>query len=530
MSRAAEVPRRPVMLIVLDGFGINPDRKNSPVTDAHTPLLDHYFAHYPSTTLQASGHAVGLPHGQMGNSEVGHLTMGCGSVIRQDMVRIDDAIASGEFFSNPALTRAVVAAATTRRPVHLFGLVSSGGVHSHIRHLLAVIRLCQQHGAVPLLHMVTDGRDAPPRSALSFLDQVEPALLEAGGACATVIGRYYALDRDQRWDRTRHAWRALVHNDGERFHTAQRAIQNAYGRGVTDEFIEAAILPAAVPLQAGDQLICFNYRKDRPRQILAALGLESFDGFDRGNAPRPAVTCMMRYNPAFDFPCAYEPEAPAVTLGKVISDAGLKQFRCAETEKYAHVTYFFNGGRSEPFPGETQTLIPSPKVATYDLQPEMSAQQVADAVIKAVQAREYAFILVNFANGDMVGHTAVPEAVVKAVETLDREAGRVIQAAEAGGYAVILTSDHGNCEEIRDPRTDSRQTQHTVYPVPCLVMDPLASPLYDNGGLANIAPTVLQLLGLKKPRDMLAKSLCGGTPTESAELHEEKPRRVAGAT
>ncbi|KAF0191192.1 MAG: 2 3-bisphosphoglycerate-independent phosphoglycerate mutase [Gammaproteobacteria bacterium] len=527
MDYSPDAPRRPVVLIVLDGLGINPDQHNNAIADAHTPLLDHYFAAYPLTTLQASGRAVGLPDGQMGNSAVGHLTMGCGSVIRQDLVRIDDAIASGEFSNNPALTKAIRTAASNRRPVHLFGLLSDGGVHSHIRHLLALIRLCALHGAVPLLHVVTDGRDSPPRSALSFLDQVEPALLEAGGACATVTGRYYALDRDQRWDRTQRAWRALTLNDGERFHTAQRAVQNSYGRGITDEFIEPAILPAAVPLQASDQLICFNYRKDRPRQIIAALGLAMFDDFDRHNAPRPTVTCMMPYNRAFDLPYAYEPEIPAATLGEAISNAGLKQFRCAETEKYAHVTYFFNGGRSDPFPGETQTLIPSPKVATYDLQPEMSAQEVADTAINAIRAEEYAFILVNFANGDMVGHTAVPEAVIKAVETLDREAGRVIQAAEAGGYSVILTSDHGNCEEIRNPRTNARNTQHTVYPVPCLVMDSMTWSLHEHCGLANIAPTVLQLMGLEKPRQMLAKSLCAGAVTG---VREDTPRTMmAGA-
>lgn len=517
-------PRRPVLLIVLDGFGSNPNRLSDTIAAARTPRLDDYFSRYSHTLLQASGQAVGLPPGQMGNSEVGHLTLGCGSVIRQDLVRIDDAISSGEFFTNPALNDALEAAAASRRPIHLLGLVSEGGVHSHMRHLLALIRLCRQHGVVPLLHMITDGRDAPPRSALTYLDNVEPVLLEAGGAVATIIGRYFAMDRDQRWDRTERAWRALVLNEGRRCQSAQRSIENSYGQGITDEFIEPVILSAAVPLQADDQVICFNFRKDRPRQIVAALGLADFDGFDRGSAPCPRVTCLMPYNSHFGFPYAFAPEAPSVTLAQTVSEAGLRQFHCAESEKYAHVTYFFNGGRSEPFPEETRVLVPSPQVATYDLQPEMSAREVADAAIEALDSGEYAFLLVNFANGDMVGHTARREAVIEAIETLDREAGRLIAKAEAAGYAVILTADHGNCEELRDPRTDVTHTQHTTYPVPCLVIDEAVGQLYARGGLANVAPTVLQLLGIDKPSGMLARSLIL-TPAD----RREAPQSMVGA-
>ena len=517
-------PRRPVLLIVLDGVGTNPHRQNDVIAAANTPQLDHYFSEHSHTLLQASGPAVGLPAGQMGNSEVGHLTLGCGSIIRQDLVSVDDAIASGEFMTNPALCAAIDTAAANKRPVHLLGLVSDGGVHSHMRHLLALIRLCQQRGAAPLLHMITDGRDAPPRSALSFLDNVEPPLLAAGGGVATIIGRYYAMDRDQRWDRTQLAWRALALNEGRHCHSAQRSIENSYVQGVTDEFIEPVILPAARPLQSDDQVICFNFRKDRPRQIIAALGLDKFSGFERGTVPRPRVTCLMPYDSTFKLPYAYAPEAPEVTLAQAISDAGLKQFHCAESEKYAHVTYFFNGGRGEPYPGETRLQIPSPPVATYDLQPEMSAQQVADAVINAIESRQYAFVLVNFANGDMVGHTADRQAVIKAVETLDREAGRVIQAAKTNGYLVILTSDHGNCEELSDPRTGARHTQHTMYPVPCLVIDEARSQLYARGGLANVAPTVLQLLGIEQPSGMQARSLIIA-PADT----EDTPASLVGA-
>lgn len=507
MNNAHGTPRRPVILVVLDGFGVNPSKVNNAIAQADTPVLDAYFSRYPRTLLQASGPAVGLPDGQMGNSEVGHLTLGCGAVIRQDMVRIDDAIASGEFFTNPALLAAIRKASAQRRPVHLLGLVSDGGVHSSLTHLRALIGLCKQHGAKPLLHMITDGRDTPPKSALGYLRAVEPALCEAGGAIATVMGRYYAMDRDKRWERTELAWRALILGAGQHTPSAQAAIRGAYAAGDTDEFIRPTVLPGAPPMGGDDQLISFNFRKDRPRQIVAALGGEAFAGFDRGESARPRITCMMAYDGTLNMPYAFEPERPATTLGQVLSTAGLKQFHCAETEKYPHVTYFFNGGRSEPFPGETRMLIPSPRVATYDLKPEMCAREVADAVIDAIGLNTYAFILVNFANGDMVGHTAIPRAAVKAVEALDKEVGRVLEAATAAGYSAILTADHGNCEELVDPATGAPHTQHTLYPVPCLILDEITWQLSCSGGLANIAPTVLQLMGLEKPAQMSAGSL-----------------------
>jgi 2,3-bisphosphoglycerate-independent phosphoglycerate mutase len=507
MSSLHGAPRRPVVLVIIDGFGVNPSKINNAIAQAHTPNFDAYFSRYPHTLLQASGPAVGLPDGQMGNSEVGHLTLGCGSIIHQDMTRIDAAIASGDFARNPALLAAVTGAAAARRPLHLVGLVSDGGVHSHIDHLSALIRMCKKHGAKPLLHMITDGRDTPPKSALSYLRAIERSLHEAGGAIATIMGRYFAMDRDHRWERTELAWRALVLGKGHHAHNAESAIKSAYAAGDTDEFIRPIILPPFQPLQGEDFVVSFNFRKDRPRQLVAAICRETFRGFDRGDFPRPRVTCMMPYDRSFGLPYAFTPEHPDVTIAQVVSEAGLRQFHCAETEKYAHVTYFLDGGKAEPYPGETQTIIPSPNVATYDQKPEMSAREVADAVVRAIEADKYAFIVVNFANGDMVGHTAVAAAVIKAVETLDREVARVLEAAVAADYSVVLTADHGNCEELVDPTTDAPHTQHTTYPVPCVILDELTWQLSCSGGLANVAPTVLQLMGLEQPAQMTAKSL-----------------------
>jgi len=518
MTNVSGVPRRPVILVILDGVGVNPSRQNNGVLEADTPGLDAYFSRYPHTTLQASGHSVGLPDGQMGNSEVGHLTLGAGSIIRQDIVRISDAIESGEFFTNQAFVSVMEKARKEQRPVHLLGLVSDGGVHSDLGHLLALIKLCKQNRVRPLLHMISDGRDTPPQSALHYLSDIEDALHEAGGQIASIMGRYYAMDRDKRWDRTELAWRALVLGKGEHATSAQTGIGSAYVAGDTDEFIKPILLPGFEPIRKGDNVISFNFRKDRPQQIVAALGVAEFNGFDRGEAALADVVCMMPYDRALKLAYAFEPETPATTLGHMVSSFGLAQFHCAETEKYAHVTYFFNGGRTTLYSGERQLLVPSPKVATYDLKPSMSAGAVADAVIGAISQGIYGFIVVNFANGDMVGHTAQRHAVLEAVETLDHEASRVLQAAETAGYSVLLTADHGNCEEMVDPFTGAPHTQHTTYPVPCLVVDDANWQLSSGGGLANVAPTVLQLMGLPVPKEMRAGSLL------LRELPGERPR------
>ena len=507
MSTISGVPRKPVVLVILDGYGVNPGKSNNAVALAQTPNLDTYFSRYPHTTLNASGHAVGLPDGQMGNSEVGHLTLGAGSIIRQDAVCISDTINNQSFFENTALIQSVKRARSQNRPVHLLGLVSDGGVHSSLDHLTALIHLCRQHGAKPLLHMITDGRDTLPQSALQYLPELEKQLHESGGSIASIMGRYYAMDRDKRWERTELAWRALVLEKGQKAQSPTTAILSAYSAGDTDEFIQPILLPTFESIEDNDSVIFFNFRKDRPRQLAAALAYEHFEGFDRGNAGLANMTCMMPYDDKMPFDYAFLPEKPPITMSHVLTELGLSQFHCAETEKYPHVTYFFNGGQQSANPGERHVMIPSPKVATYDQKPSMSAVEVADAVIGAISKGTYSFIVVNFANGDMVGHTAKRHAVIEAVETLDTEVNRVLTASRNAGYSAILTADHGNCEEMVDPFTGEPHTQHTTYPVPCLIVDEDNWQLSSSGGLSNVAPTILHLMGLPKPPEMSSNSL-----------------------
>jgi len=500
-------PRRPVLLIILDGFGINASRLNNAVVQADTPNFDHYFSRFPHTALQASGSAVGLPDGQMGNSEVGHLTIGSGDVVRQDLVQIDDSINDGTFYENPVLLEAVLNCRNSQRPIHLIGLVSDGGVHSHINHLQALIELCRRQGVRPVLHMITDGRDTAPDSALGFLNQIEPTLTEAGGRVATVCGRYYAMDRDNRWDRTELAWKAIVRAEGKAMDSARSVIKDAYASKMGDEFIIPSVISGGEAPQWNDRFIFFNFRKDRVRQLTSALFKPDFPYFPRGEYSPVSVTCMTEYDEWYRLPFAFRQQRPRKTLAEIISHAGMKQFHCAETEKYAHVTYFLNGGHGDAFAGEDRVIIESPKVPTYDLQPEMSAQQVADAVIDAISSKKYGFIVVNFANGDMVGHSGIPDAIIKAVEAMDREVGRVLDVACNNKVSVILTADHGNCEEMVDPVTGGPHTSHTVYPVPCMIIDKVSWQLRVGAGLSSIAPTVLQLLGLNIPEEMSGKSL-----------------------
>jgi 2,3-bisphosphoglycerate-independent phosphoglycerate mutase len=540
-------PRKPVLLIILDGFGVNISAKHNAVALANTPNFDDWFANNPHTLINTSGSAVGLPDGQMGNSEVGHMTMGSGMIVEQDLVQLNNKINSGDFFQSKALISAMTRAREKNRPIHITGLVSDGGVHSHVNHLLALIKMCEQQKVKPLLHMITDGRDTSPRCALNYLSDIEAALQSAGGSIATVIGRYYAMDRDKRWQRTEEAWRALIFGEGRKSNSAADAIESAYGLGESDEFIRPVLLPCAENIQHGDEFVCFNFRKDRPRQLMAALDWKYFDAFARKDeygldAARANVTCMMLYDHSLGMAYAFEHDVPKRTLVEVLAKAGLKHFHCAETEKFAHVTYFFNGGCDQQLPSETRkllpspkvatydlqpemnavavtdALLPSPKVATYDLQPEMNAVAVTDAVIDAIDADEHAFIVVNFANGDMVGHTAVEAAVIKAVETLDTEAGRLMQHASNAGYSIILTADHGNCEEMVDPVTGEPHTQHTTYPVPCMIVDEQMWQLSSEGGLVNIAPTVLQLMGLRVPKKMASSLLLKAIPEKKARL------------
>ena len=508
MSKPTTTLRNPVLLIILDGFGLNPSPNNNAVIEANTPNFDRYFSSYPLTSLEASGAGVGLPKGQMGNSEVGHMTIGSGMIVRQDLVRIDEAIKDRSFFENPALLRAIEASRANNRPLHLIGLVSDGGVHSHIDHLKALIEMAHQHGVTAQVHMITDGRDTAPRAAIGYLPELEAVLQQCDGLIGTISGRYYAMDRDSRWDRVHVAWKAIVESHGLQAESAEQAIQQSYDSGAYDEFILPTLLPGFIPVQGGDELIFFNFRNDRAKQLSAAFAFETFDEFDRGNKYRPiTVTCMTYYDAKLASPIAFSPRHPEITLGSLVSESGFRQLHCAETEKYAHVTFFFNGGREHCYVGEHRSLIDSPRVATYDLQPEMSAPEVADTMIEALQSHRYDFLVVNFANGDMVGHTAVRDAIIEAVEVLDREVGRVLDVAIESGYSIVLTADHGNCDEMVDPDNGEPHTQHTQYPVPCLVIDKQVQSLASGKNLSTITPTVLQLMGIPKPAVMTGESL-----------------------
>ena len=507
MTTQAVALRRKAILIILDGFGVNPSKKYNAVYEADTPNLDSYFGRYPHTTLQASGLAVGLPDGQMGNSEVGHITIGCGSIIKQDLVRIDEASADGSLAQNPALLAAIERAKQKQRPLHLLGLVSDGGVHSHTNHLEALLYACQANGVAAVVHAITDGRDTAPRCAAQFIERLQVVLTETGGQLASICGRFYAMDRDKRWERTKVAWDAYVNGVGTTAADGVSAINETYAADEGDEFIKPRLLPGAEKIQSGDEVLFFNFRNDRPRQMTEALALEAFSGFERGDFALANMTTLTEYDKDYPLPVMFVPERPTVNLASTLSAAGLKQFHCSETEKYAHVTFFFNSGREEPYAGEDRQVIASPQVETYDLQPEMSAPEVADTMIAALEKGEHDFMVVNFANGDMVGHSAVPGAVVKAVEALDHEVGRVLAAAEANEYSVLLAADHGNCDEYIDPLTGEPNTQHTVYPVPCLIMDKVHWRLSTGAGLADIAPTLLQLMGLERPTEMSGRSI-----------------------
>lgn len=498
---------RPVLLIILDGVGLNPSRIHNALAQAYTPHLDHYFATAPHTALQASGHAVGLPDGQFGNSEVGHLTLGAGRILEQDLERISKALANREVTQHPAWSEVMSGA----KKIHLIGLVSDGGVHSHIDHLLGLLPLIKEINAEPIVHVITDGRDTAPRSALNYIKRLELAFEQLGtGHIASVSGRYFAMDRIKNWERTQTAWNAMMLGKGLHADSALEAVENAYQRNENDEFIQPTVIgkpssPAII--QKDEPVFMFDFRSDRARQLAAAIGLEDFSGFDRGSAGTRRVLCMTQYNAKFPLPVLFPPHQPKQVLAEVLSDAGLKQFHCAETEKYPHVTYFFNGGQETSFPGEDRKIIPSQQVATYDLAPEMSASSVADCVVQTINNNLHQFILVNLANGDMVGHTGKPEAIIRAVETLDLQSHRIIQAALANNWQVMLTADHGNCDEMVDPETGQPHTQHTTYPVPFLLLGHPGAKLGVGRGLADIAPTILDLLDIPKPPEMTGTSL-----------------------
>jgi 2,3-bisphosphoglycerate-independent phosphoglycerate mutase len=490
----------PVCLIVLDGWGLASPGPGNAVELADTPTFDRLWAESPHTTLAASGRAVGLPDGQMGNSEVGHLNLGAGRIVRQDLVRISDDIASGAFFENPVLVEAVRGARGAA--LHLMGLVSDGGVHSHIDHLMALLELAQREGVERVhVHAFTDGRDVSPTSGAGFLERVPNV--------ATVVGRYYAMDRDRRWDRTKRAYDAVVHGAGERAEDPVAAVRSSYEAGVTDEFIEPVVVgdPAEGRVRDEDTVIFFNFRPDRARQLTRALIEPGFEEFDRGpDPPLPAFVQMTEYSDEFDAPVAYPPEIVTGGLAQVLAAVAVQQLHVAETEKYPHVTYFFDGGSEHRSPGEAWDLVDSPRdVPTYDKKPQMSAEGVSRVFCDGLANGDFGFGLVNFANADMVGHTGVIPAVVAAVETVDRCLAEVVETVERLGGACLITADHGNAEQMLEP-DGSPHTAHTTNPVP-LILTGRAGALHDGGRLADIAPTVLHLLGIARPDTMEGTSL-----------------------
>ena len=503
-------PTAPVnrhLLVILDGYGIAEDPSVSAIAAAQTPFLDRLFARYPSSTLDASGRAVGLPPGQMGNSEVGHTNLGAGRVVDQDITRIDKAVEAGTLRANAALLGAIdhVRGGGT---LHLMGLVSDGGVHSHLRHVVGLLEMAAAEGVERLaVHAFTDGRDTDPEGGADYVAAVAAACDRLGlGEVASVVGRYWAMDRDHRWERTEKAYRLLVGGEGTVYDDPIAFLQRSYVDGVTDEFVEPGLRSGSPRLADGDAAVFFNFRSDRGRQLVQALTDPDFDGFERGHVPDLHLVTLTRYSADFDVPVAFSKDELTDTLGEVVAQAGGTQLRAAETEKYPHVTFFFNGGQEAPFDGEDRILVPSPKVATYDLQPEMSAPELAERVARRIEADPPDLVVLNFANPDMVGHTGVFEAAVAAVEAVDAAARRVVEAAMAQGYTVQLIADHGNCDRMRNP-DGSPHTAHTTVPVPHLIARPGFDGPVRHGVLGDVAPTVLALMGIAQPAAMTGTPL-----------------------
>ncbi len=507
---------KPVVLIVLDGWGINRNTEGNAIASAQAPVYDSLIKECPNTELRASGEAVGLPDGQMGNSEVGHLNLGAGRVVYQDSTRISKAIREGEFFKNPVLVSAMESVKKSGGALHLMGLLSDGGVHSRLDHIFAMFDMAKARGITRVFfHAFLDGRDTPPSSALEYITKLEDHLVTIGiGRIATVSGRYYAMDRDKRWERVQKAYEALVAGEGIRKYTAGDAVRQSYEDSRTDEFVLPTVILAPktdqplATINDNDTVIFCNFRSDRAREITRALTDPGFEGFKRRLVPKlSSFVCLTAYDDTFDLPVAFAPIRLTNILGEILSSQGIRQLRIAETEKYAHVTFFFNGGEESPFPLEDRELVPSPRdVATYDKKPEMSAREITDLLVKHIVSRQYGFILVNYANPDMVGHTGILEAAIKAVEVLDECLGRVLRAAQEGGARVLITADHGNLEMMADSATGQPHTAHTTDPVPFIVVGEKVR-LRDGGLLADVAPTVLELMDIGKPAEMTGKSL-----------------------
>ena len=503
----SQLPVPAVALIILDGWGLAPDGPGNAVSLAETPVFDELWATYPHTELSASGRDVGLPDGQMGNSEVGHLNLGAGAIVKQDLARIDEAIADGTFFENEALVAACRAARESPRGrLHLLGLVSDGGVHSGWEHIEALCELAAREGVPDLVvHAFTDGRDTLPTSSAGYIPELERWLRQAGRV-GTVSGRYYAMDRDNRWERTKLAYDAIVHAQGATAASASEAVENAHAHGETDEFIKPCVVGDYDGIEPGDVLIHFNFRPDRARQLVRALAEPGFGEFSRSGASEFELTTLTEYREGWPHPVAFPPRAPATTLAEVLADAGAKQLHVAETEKYAHVTYFFNGGREDEWEGEERRLVDSPRdVATYDQKPEMSAVAAATAFAEGWTEQKPRFGILNFANPDMVGHSGVIPAAVSAIEAVDRCLARVVETVHGTGGALIVTADHGNADNMLEP-DGSPNTAHSTNPVPFIVTVP-GIELSGGGILADVAPTALALLGMDQPSEMTGKNL-----------------------
>ena len=507
--------KKPTVLMILDGYGLNESEKGNAVAEAKTPVMDQLMKEYPFVKGNASGMAVGLPEGQMGNSEVGHLNMGAGRIVYQDLTKITKAIQDGDFFENKALLSACENVKANDSSLHLMGLVSDGGVHSHIEHIYGLLELAKRQGIEKVyVHCFLDGRDTPPASGKEYVEQLEAKMKELGvGEVATVMGRYYAMDRDNRWDRVEKAYRALVYGEGEQAASGPAGIQASYDKDTTDEFVLPTVVmkdgkPTAI-VKEKDSIIFFNFRPDRAREITRTFCDDEFTGFDRGERVKTTYVCFTEYDVTIENKeIAFVKEEITNTFGEYLAAHGLKQARIAETEKYAHVTFFFNGGVEEPNEGEDRILVKSPKVATYDLKPEMSAYEVCDKLTEAIRSGKYDVIIINFANPDMVGHTGVEAAAIKAIEAVDECVGKAVAAIKEVDGQMFICADHGNAEQLIDDETGEPFTAHTTNPVPFILVN--ADPAYrlrEGGCLADIAPTLIQLMGMEQPKEMTGKSL-----------------------
>ena len=507
--------KKPTVLMILDGYGLNDRVEGNAIKQANTPVMDKLMAEYPYVKGLASGMAVGLPEGQMGNSEVGHLNMGAGRIVYQELTRITKEIQDGDFFKNEALLHAVKNATENGSALHLFGLLSDGGVHSHITHLFGLLELAKKEGLEKVyVHCFLDGRDTPPQSGKGYVQELTDKLAELGvGKIATVMGRYYAMDRDNRWDRVERAYNAITKGLGVSAESGVAAVQNSYNNGKNDEFVEPAVVmengkPVAT-VQDGDSVIFFNFRPDRAREITRAFCCDDFDGFAREKRIQTTYVCFTDYDETIpNKEVAFHKVAITNTFGEFLAAHGLKQARIAETEKYAHVTFFFNGGVEEPNEGEDRILVKSPKVATYDLKPEMSAPEVCEKLVGAIKSQKYDVIIINFANPDMVGHTGVQKAAIQAIEVVDGCVGKAVDAIKEVNGQLFICADHGNAEQLIDYETGAPFTAHTTNPVPFILVN--ADPSYtlrEGGCLADIAPTLIELMGMEQPKEMTGKSL-----------------------